>query len=206
MFPAADLFEDIGSFGGPDEGLGMVVVFGEVAVDGDLQVGHTPEDAASDALAGDLGEEAFDEIQPRRRGGREMQTEPGMLREPPLHVRMLVGGVVVDHQMQIEIRRGPLVDHGQKPDEFLVTMTGRAVADDRAVQHVEGGEQSGSAVPLVVVRHRARSALLQRQPRLGAVERLNLAHMGICGSRVPCQELITGLRWLLRIQGLSPFA
>ena len=151
MFPAADLFEDIGSFGGPDEGLGMVVVFGEVAVDGDLQVGHTPEDAASDALAGDLGEEAFDEIQPRRRGGREMQTEPGMLREPPLHVRMLVGGVVVDHQMQIEIRRGPLVDHGQKPDEFLVTMTGRAVADDRAVQHVEGGEQSGSAVPLVVV-------------------------------------------------------
>src|SRR6266446_1911528 len=151
MFPAADLFEDIGSFGGPDEGLGMVVVFGEVAVDGDLQVGHTPEDAASDALAGDLGEEAFDEIQPRRRGGREMQTEPGVLREPPLHVRMLVGGVVVDHQMQIEIRRGPLVDHGQKPDEFLVTMTGRAVADDRAVQHVEGGEQCGSAVPLVVV-------------------------------------------------------
>src|SRR5260370_20917318 len=80
------------------------VVFGEVAVDGDLQVGHTPEDAASDALAGDLGEEAFDEIQPRRRGRPEMQTEPGMLREPPLYVRMLVGGVVVCHQMQVDIR------------------------------------------------------------------------------------------------------
>jgi hypothetical protein len=31
--------------------------------------------------------------------------------------------------------------------------------------------------------------LAQRQDRLGAVQRLNLAHMGICGSR--CSDRIT---------------
>ena len=48
-------------------------------------------------------------------------------------------------------------------------------ADDGAVEHVQGGEQGRGAVPLVVVRHRAGPALLQRQARLGAVERLDLA-------------------------------
>ena len=48
-------------------------------------------------------------------------------------------------------------------------------ADDRAVEHVERGEQRGGAVALVVVGHGAGAALLHRQARLGAVERLDLA-------------------------------
>ena len=48
-------------------------------------------------------------------------------------------------------------------------------ADDGAVEHVQGGEQRGGAVPLVVVRHGAGAALLHRQAGLGAVERLDLA-------------------------------
>jgi hypothetical protein len=48
-------------------------------------------------------------------------------------------------------------------------------ADHRAFQDVESGEQSGGAVPDVVVGHRAATALFQRQPWLGAIERLNLA-------------------------------
>ena len=48
-------------------------------------------------------------------------------------------------------------------------------ADDGAVEHVEGGEQRGGAVPLVVVGHGAGAALLHRQAGLGAVERLDLA-------------------------------
>ena len=50
-----------------------------------------------------------------------------------------------------------------------------AAADHRAVEHVERGEQRGRAVALVVVGHRAGAPLLHRQPRLGAVERLDLA-------------------------------
>ena len=47
-----------------------------------------------------------------------------------------------------------------------------ALADDLAVEDVERGEQSGRAVPLIIM---SRRAALHRQPRLGAVERLDLA-------------------------------
>jgi hypothetical protein len=45
---------------------------------------------------------------------------------------------------------------------------------DTAVEHIERGEQGRRAMPLVVMRHRPAAALLHRQPRLGAVERLDL--------------------------------
>ena len=50
-----------------------------------------------------------------------------------------------------------------------------AAAEHGAVEHVEGGEQGGGAVALVVVGHGAGAALLHGQAGLGAVERLDLA-------------------------------
>ncbi len=50
-----------------------------------------------------------------------------------------------------------------------------AFADDEAALHIERGKQRGRAVALVVVGHGAGAALLHRQARLGAVERLDLA-------------------------------
>jgi len=67
-----NLCEDVLCRRGPDEGLGTFVVFGEVFVDRDLQVGDAFEDAAPDAFAGDLGEEALDHVQPGRRGRNEI--------------------------------------------------------------------------------------------------------------------------------------
>ena len=46
MLPAADLLQDDAGLGGPDERLRALVVIGEVQVDGDLQLGDAPEDAA----------------------------------------------------------------------------------------------------------------------------------------------------------------
>jgi dihydroxyacetone kinase len=63
----------------------------------------------------------------------------------------------------------------READEFLVAMTLHVAADHAAVEHVEGGEQGGRAVALVVVRHGTGAAGLHRQARLGAVERLDLA-------------------------------
>jgi hypothetical protein len=56
------------------------------------------------------------------------------------------------------------------------------------------------------VGHGAGAALLHRQAGLGAVERLDLAHMGIYGSRCSDQNYIVNFLSLLHIQGLSPFA
>ena len=51
------------------------------------------------------------------------------------------------------------------------------LADDRAVEHVEGGEQGCCAVALVIMGHGPGAALLHRQTRLGPVERLDLAFL-----------------------------
>ena len=69
-----------------------------------------------------------------------------------------------------------------------------------------GCEQRGCAMALVVVGHGTGTPLLHRQARLGTIERLDLAHMGICESRCSDQKSIVNPRSLLRIQGLSPFA
>src|SRR5436190_23579421 len=95
--------------------------------------------------------------------------------EPALDRRSLVGGVVVDDQMQIEIWQGFLVDALEEPQEFPVPVSRHAFADDRAVKHVQGCEQRGCAMALVVVGHGTGTPLLHRQARLGTIERLDLA-------------------------------
>src|SRR6516162_7545213 len=67
------------------------------------------------------------------------------------------------------------LDRIEEADELLVAMALHVAANDGAVENVEGCEQRGSAVTFVVVRHRPGAARLHRQPRLGPVERLDLA-------------------------------
>jgi hypothetical protein len=49
------------------------------------------------------------------------------------------------------------------------------IADDFPLQQIEGSEQSGRAVALVIVRHSSATTLLQGQAGLRAVQSLNLA-------------------------------
>ncbi len=56
-----------------------------------------------------------------------------------------------------------------------MAVAGPALADHPARQHVEGGEQGGRPVALVVVGHRSRPDGLDRQRRLGAIQSLDLA-------------------------------
>ena len=67
------------------------------------------------------------------------------------------------------------LDGVEEADELLMAVALHVAADDGAVEHVERGEQRRGAVALVVVGHGAGAALLHRQARLGAVERLDLA-------------------------------
>jgi hypothetical protein len=50
-----------------------------------------------------------------------------------------------------------------------------AVANDRAIEHVQRGEQRGCSVTFAVVRHRLGTSLLQCQTGLRAIQRLHLA-------------------------------
>ena len=95
--------------------------------------------------------------------------------QPLAHLRMLVGCVVVDNGVDFLSRRHLRLDGIEEADELLVPVALHIAADDGAVEDIEGGEQSGRAVTLVVVGHRPGAALLHRQAGLGTVECLDLA-------------------------------
>src|SRR5215203_1703897 len=83
-----------------------------------------------------------------------MKVEARVPREPSADLGMLVGGVVIDNQVQVQIRRGLAVDLIEEADELLVPVSAHALADHPPIQHVEGGEQGRRAVALIVVRYR----------------------------------------------------
>ena len=141
------------------------------------------------------------------RSGVKWKVKRGCALSQRFTAGVLMRGIVVDDEVEVELLGGLLVDQFEKAEELLMAMARHARPDNLAVQHVERCEQRGGAVALVVVGHRSGAALLHRQARLGAVEGLDLAHMGICGSRCSIQDAMVNLRSsLLRIQGLSPFA
>ena len=71
-----------------------------------------------------------------------------MAREPLSHLGLLVGAVVVEHDVdQLAGGHGAL-EGIEEADELLMAMARHALPDDRAVEHVERREQRGRAVAL----------------------------------------------------------
>ncbi len=173
--PSSDGGDDLVGVLGPAEGARVVVGSGDVTVDGCLERDEGMEHAALEPLLCELGEETLDGVHPGRRGRREMEREARMPAEPLDHLGVLVGGVVVQDHVD-QLARGHLaLDGVEEADEFLVAVALHAAPDHAAREHVERREQRGRAVALVVMRHGAAAPALERQPRLGAVERLDLA-------------------------------
>lgn len=86
----------------PSDRPGIVVVGPDVIVDGYGQSADAAERAATDSLACDVGEPALDLIEPRGTGGSEVHVIAWPLRQPFLHLRMLVRPVVIERQMDVE--------------------------------------------------------------------------------------------------------
>src|SRR5262249_52595834 len=145
------------------------------AVDGGLELDEGAEDTALEAAPRELGEEAFDGVEPGAGSWGEVEDEAGMAAEPGLDLRMVVGGVVVDDDVDDLARRHLCLDGVEEADELLMAVALHTAADDLALEHVESGEERRRAVADVVVRHGFEASLLHRQARLGAVERLYLA-------------------------------
>ncbi len=60
--PPFDSSDDAIGFCGPDEGLGGLIVFVEIAVDGGFEIADGAEDAAPEPAPGKCSEEALEEI------------------------------------------------------------------------------------------------------------------------------------------------
>ena len=102
---APDLLEDGVDEGGPDERVGVVAPGVEEVLNGGHEIGHAGEDAAAQSLLGELPKPALDEVQPRAAGGGEVEMEARMLGKPGSDACVLVGLVVVEDQMQVELGR-----------------------------------------------------------------------------------------------------
>ncbi len=139
-----------------------------------FQFGHTTEDAVANAVLGDVAEPAFDHIQPRTAVGREVDVKAPMSLQPLPGVGILVRGVVIDDQMQVQVRQRLGIDLLQEPDPLLMPMLWQAFRDDSTLRQFDGREQRGRAVAFVVVRQRLESAGEQRQALLRPVEGLDL--------------------------------
>ena len=95
--------------------------------------------------------------------------------KPGPDLGMLMGGVVVEDDVDGLVRRDLGVDHVQEADELLMPVALHVAPDDRPVEHVQGGKQSGRSIAFIVVGHGAETPLLHGQSRLGSVERLDRA-------------------------------
>jgi hypothetical protein len=87
------------------------------------------------------------------------------------HLRVLVGGVVVEDEVNDLADRHLGLDGIEEADELLMPVALHAAADHHAFQDVQRREQRGGAVALVVMGQGAGAALLHGQAGLGAVER-----------------------------------
>ena len=88
---------------------------------------------------------------------------------------MLVRGVVVEDDVDFQLRVHLPDDALHEAQELLMPVPLRAVPHDLAGGDVQRRKEGGGAVPLVVVRHRSCPPLLERQPGLRAIQRLDLA-------------------------------
>src|SRR6202158_863813 len=137
--------DDFVWIGGPDEGLWLLGVVGDEAIDGGLEIDDAFEDAALEAPLGEDGEETLDGVEPTGRGGREMEAPARMTPQPFDHLGVLVSGVGVEDGVARRVSRDVARGRLQKPDELVMPVALHATADDLALQHVEGGEQGGRA-------------------------------------------------------------
>jgi RHS repeat-associated protein len=172
-FDTSDLPADLADGRRPAEGLCVFVPLCDVLGDRAFEATHAIEASASDGLAGDHREPALHEFQPRGAGGREVDVEAGMGREPVVDLRMLVRAVVVADQVDLAPRVA-LGDRVEKRDELDVRVAREATAMNLPARHLERRKQAGGSVALVVVGHAGGNAGTKRQDRLGAIERLDL--------------------------------
>ena len=148
-FPVGDR-EDIGGGFGPDKRHAAVVPGVDEGADrvGDPLDGG--ERGAADGLSGDDGEERLDQVHPGRVGRGEVQVDPRMLGEPLLDVGVVVGRVVVDHDVQLPAWVG-LGDHLEELQELDATVAWVARIGHFAGRDLQRGEQRGGPVTAVVV-------------------------------------------------------
>jgi len=180
---------------------------GDEPVYGRLKIDDAVEDTPLETAFCQDGEEALDGVDPACRCRREVEGPARMPGQPFDDLWVLVGCVIVEDGMNAFVARNLAFDSVQEPNEFLMTMALHAAPDHLPLQDIEGGEQGGRAVALIIVGHGSGAPLLHRQSWLCAVEGLylrllvNTKHYGVGGRIDVKANDVANLRRKLRIIG-----
>jgi hypothetical protein len=131
---------------GPGKGFWVCVGVVEEAVDVIFEFPQGSEYAALETFFGELGEKALDSVEPGSGCRGEVEDKPPMFFEPLHDVGMLVGGIVVDDDMDRLFLGHSGLDDVEKPDELLMAMALHALADHLALKNIERRKQGGDAM------------------------------------------------------------
>ena len=172
---ALDGGQDVVSGLGPAEGSWIGVDGLDVAEDGFFELSGGAMDTAAQLLFCEHGEEALDLVQPGGAGRREVDVPAGMACEPVADRRGLVGRVVVDHQVDVEVGRDVGLDGAQELKELSGPVTLEAAPDHFAGRDIEGREERRRPVALVIMTAPLRLTGPHGQQRLAAIQGLDLA-------------------------------
>ena len=99
MVPSFDGSDDFIRIGDPGKRFGVFVGFGDESIDGGLEINEGVEDTTVKPPLGEFGEETFDGIEPRTGCRGEVENKPLVAIEPGPDLWMLMGGVVVENDM-----------------------------------------------------------------------------------------------------------
>jgi hypothetical protein len=127
----------------------MTVVEVEITANGVLELAGAAMDAAPQLLLGQGREPTLDQIEPRGAGRGEVQVEARMAQEPALDRRSLVGGIIVEDQMEVEGGRYGRFDGLQKLAKLDRPMALMQLPNHGAGPGVERREQGGRAIAQV---------------------------------------------------------
>ena len=104
-----------------------------------------------------------------------MKVESGIAPLPSLDFRMLMSGVIITDNVDFLIGRCRFDNQIEEADPFLVPMLFHAGSKDTAVGRIHRGEERGGSVAFVIVSQCLTTSLLEREPRLCAIQCLDLA-------------------------------
>ena len=140
-----------------------------------LELGDGGEGTAADRLLRDDVEPDLDLVEPGGVGGDKVEVVAGPVGQPTLDAGVLVGGVVVNDEVDVEVRRHVGVDVFEEAQELLMAVARPALGQDPAGGDVQGSEEGGGAVADVAVRDALGVAEPEGQEGLGALQGLALA-------------------------------
>lgn len=165
----------------------MTVVVADVLFDFGYKFFDAPKGSSPYRSLCDEVEPDFNLVKPGRIGWRVVHMPTLMKGQPSLYPWVLVCGIVVDHQMNIELGWDAFLYMPEKAQVFLMSVAGLALGDDVAVGDVQSRKECCRAMPLVVVSDSLDVPQTHRQHGLSALQGLDLAllvdtqHHGVFG-------------------------